>query len=245
MGSSLPFARLLPVLLAMSLGPALTCRAGGLVIEAPNLTVSPGSSGSFDVLLINTDPAGTAGYPVSLDSLELALAGPAGVAFTDVSINTVVPYIYTVSATTLPGSDPLNFGIAFPNAGFTVADSDGASPFFQTVKPRDQYGLASVSYSVSPNFSATDTIAMTSLNVGTSLSDIDGNPIPFTVTNGSISASAVPEPSTLILAATAVLIGLGAVWRPRWLPSRLEVLNETERKLAARPRKQPAGRRRR
>jgi hypothetical protein len=206
------FARLLPIIVAMNLGPALSCRAAGLVIEAPNLTVAPGSKGAFDVLLIDTDPVGTAGYPVSLDSLELVLSGPAGVAFTDVTINTIVPYIYTVSATTLPGSDPLNFGIAFPNSSFTVADSDGASPFFQTVNPGDEYGLANVSYTVSPTFGGTDTIAITSPNVGTQLADIDGNPIPFTVTNGSISTTSIPEPSTLIQAATAVLIGLGAVW---------------------------------
>ena len=120
-----------------------------------------------------------------------------------------------MSATTLPGSDPLDFGISFPNAGFTVADADGGSPFFQTVNPGDTFGLASVSYTVSPTFSGTDTITIASLNVGTSLSDIDGNAIPFTATNGSISATVIPEPSTLIQAATAVLIGLGAVWRRR------------------------------
>ena len=197
----------------MSLGPAVSCRADGLVIEAPDVTVAPGSSGSFDVLLLNTNAAGGASYGVSIDSLELALSGSAGVAFTDVTINTIVPYIYTVSATTLPGSDPLNFGILFPNAGFTVSDSDGGSPFFQTVNPGDTFGLANVSYMVSPTFSGTDTITIASLNVGTSLSDIDGNAIPFTAMNGSISTTSVPEPSTLIQAATAVLIGLGAVWR--------------------------------
>jgi hypothetical protein len=149
---------------------------------------------------------------VSLDSLDLALAGSPGIAFTNVTINTIVPYIYSVSATTLPGSDPLNFGITFPNAGFTVADSDGADPFFQTVNPGDTFGLAHVSYEVSPTFSGTDTITIASLNVGTSLSDINGNLIPFTAVNGSIS---IPEPSTLIQAATALVIGLGAVWRRR------------------------------
>jgi hypothetical protein len=201
--------------LAMSLGIASPCRADGLVIAAPDLIVTPGSSGSFDVLLVNTNAAGGASYGVSLDSLELALTGPAGVAFTDVTINTIVPYIYTVSATTLPGSDPLDFGIAFPNAGFTVADSDGGSPFFQTVNPGDQFGLANVSYSVSPTFSGSDAITIASLNVGTSLSDINGAAIPFTAINGSISTSSIPEPSALIQATAAVLIGLGAFWRRR------------------------------
>ena len=145
-------ARLLLILLATCACPAVSCRAAGLVIQAPDLMVTPGSSGSFDVLLTNTNAAGGASFGVSLDSLDLALSGSPGIAFTNVTIDTVVPYIYTVSATTLPGSDPLNFGIAFPNTGFTVADSDGASPFFQTVNPGDTFGLANVSYIGQPNF---------------------------------------------------------------------------------------------
>jgi hypothetical protein len=213
LGTGQRLGRLLLVVLAMSLGPAVSCRADGLVIEAPDLAVAPGSTGSFEVLLVNTNAAGGASYGVSIDSLDLALSGPAGVAFTDVTINTIVPYIYTVSATTLPGSDPLDFGITFPNAGLTVADSDGGSPFFQTVNPGDTFGLANVSYTVSPTFAGTDTITIANLNVGTSLADIDGNAIPFTASNGSISTAAIPEPSTLIQVASAALIGLGAVWR--------------------------------
>ncbi len=208
---------LLLVVLAIGFGPAASCRAAGLVIEAPTLTnVAPGSSGSFDVLLIDTDPSGSPAYNVAGDSLNLALTGSAGFSFTNVTINTFVSYIYSVSATTLPGSNPLNFGINFPNTDFTVADSDGASPFFQTVNPGDVFGLANVSYSVDPTASGTDTITIASLNVGTSLSDINGNLIPFTAVNGSIStAAAIPEPATLIPAATAVLIGLGVFWRRR------------------------------
>jgi hypothetical protein len=213
MGAGLRRARLVVVVLVMGLGIASPCRADGLVIEAPTLAVAPGSIGSFDVLLVNTNAAGGASYRVSLDSLELTLSGSPGIAFTNVTINTIVPYIYPVSATTLPGSDPLNFGITFPNTSFTVADSDGGSPFFQTVNPGDMFGLANVSYMVSPTFSGADTIMITSLDVGTSLADINGNPISFTSMNGLISTSLIPEPSTLIQAATAVLIGLGAVWR--------------------------------
>jgi PEP-CTERM motif len=58
-------------------------------------------------------------------------------------------------------------------------------------------------------------ITIASLKVGTSLSDINGNAIPFTAMSGSISTAAIPEPSTLILASSAVLIGRGAGWRRR------------------------------
>ncbi len=208
-------AGLLLIVLAMNPGFAGTCRAAGLVIQAPNLTVAPGSSGSFDMLLIDTDPIGSPAYSVAGDSLELTLTGSADIAFTNVTINTIVPYIYAVSATTLPESDPLNFGITFPNTSFTVSDSDGGSPFFQTVNPGDKFGLANVSYTVSPTVSGTDTIS--SLGIGTSLSDTNGNPIAVTSMDGSIS-TVIPEPSTLIQAATALLIGLGAVWRRRRHP---------------------------
>ena len=197
----------------MGLGHAVPCRAAGLVIEAPNLLVTPGSSGSFDVLVVNSNAAGAPSYGVSLDSLDLALSGPAGVTFTDVTINTIVPYIYTISATSLPGSNPLNFGITFPNTAFTVFDSDGGSPFFRTVDPGDRFGLANISYTVSPTFSGTDAITIASLNVGrrwrilteTRSHHGDERFDPM-----------IPEPSTLIQATTAVLIGIGAVVRRLW-----------------------------
>ncbi len=179
--------------------------------------VTPGSSGSFDVLLMNTNGPLGASYNIAADSLDLVLSGSPGFSFTDVTINTSVSYIYSVSATSLPGSDPLNFGITFPNMGFTVVDSDGADPFFQTVGPGATFGLARVFYTVDPTASGTDTITIASLNVGTSLSDINLNPFPFTAVNGVISTASVPEPSTLIQTGTAVLIGLGLAWRRRRL----------------------------
>jgi len=82
------------LVLAAALGRDVPCRAAGLVIEAPNVTAPAGSSGSFDLLLVNTNPAGGASYNVAADSFELSLLGPVAVTFTDVSINTIVPYIY-------------------------------------------------------------------------------------------------------------------------------------------------------
>lgn len=203
--------------LALTLGRTVPCRAG-LVIEAPTLyNVAPGSSGSFDVLLMNTNGPLGASYNIAGDSLDLVLSGSPGFSFTNVTINTSVSYLYSVSATSLPGSDPLNFGITFPNMGFTVVDSDGADPFFQTVGPGATFGLARVFYTVDPTASGTDTITIASLNVGTSLSDINLNPFPFTAVNGVISTASVPEPSTLIQTGTAVLIGLGLAWRRRRL----------------------------
>src|SRR5262249_52342784 len=122
------------LVLAATLGPALPCRAAGLVMEVPNLTGPPGSSGSFDVLLVNTNPAGGASYDVAADSIELAVLGPLGATFTGVSIDTTTaPYIYVTSGTTV-GGGPFSLD-TFPNTQFTASDSEFAAPGFRTVSP--------------------------------------------------------------------------------------------------------------
>jgi hypothetical protein len=204
------------LVLTATLGGAVPCHAAGLVIEAPNLTAATGSSGSFDVLLVNTNPAGGAGFDVAADSFGLSLMGPLSITFTDVSINTIVPYIYVTSGTTVPGGGPLSLD-TFPNTQFTASDSEFAAPGFRTVNPGDTFGLAHVSFAVSPTAPlGTDTINFVSS--ATSLSDNNGNSIPFSLVSGSISV--VPEPSALIEAATAALIGLGAFWWRRGPESR-------------------------
>ena len=187
---------------------AVPCSAEGLVIQAPHLTTTAGASGSFDVLLLNTNPAGGASFNVAADSFQLSLSGPLSVTFTDVTINTVVPYIYVTSGTT-QGGGPLSLD-TFPNTQFTASDSEFAAPGFRTVNPGDVFGLAHVSYSVS----ATTANGIDSLTITpgptTSLSDENGNSLPFTIANGSISVGAVPEPWALTQATiAAALIGLG------------------------------------
>jgi hypothetical protein len=197
------------LMLTATLGPAVPCRAAGLVIEAPNVIAAPGSSGSFDVLLVNTNPAGGASYDVAADSLGLSLVGPLSVTFTGVSIDTVAaPYIYVTSGTTVPGGLPLSLD-TFPNTQFTASDSEFASPGFRTVDPGQTFGLAHVSFAISPTSPlGTDTIAFVSPT--TSLSDQNGNAIPVSLVSGSIAS--VPEPSALAEAVTAALIGLGSFW---------------------------------
>jgi hypothetical protein len=191
------------LVLAACLGPALPCRAAGLVMEVPNLTGPPGSSGSFDVLLVNTNPAGGASYDVAADSIELAVLGPLGATFTGVSINTTTaPYIYVTSGTTV-GGGPFSMDI-FPNTQFTASDSEFAAPGFRTVSPGETFGLAHVTFAISPSSTGgTDTIMF--VFPGTSLSDINGASIPFTT-------QLVPEPAALTEAATAALLGLGSFW---------------------------------
>ncbi len=204
--------RVIAVAMAAIAGGAVPCSAGGLMIEAPNLSVTPGSSGSFDLLLVNTNPTGGTSYEVSSDQFVLSLSGPLGITFTGVSIDTVAaPYIFVSSGTTQPGGLPLSID-TFPNIQFTGADTEFALPGFRTVNPGDTFSLAHVSYAVSsstPNGIDTITIAPFPDSL---LTDLAGNPIPFGITNGSIT---IPEPWALTQASTAILVGLGLVWRRR------------------------------
>src|SRR5262245_59511403 len=181
------------LLLMATLGRAGPCRAD-LLIEAPDLAVAPGSRGTFDLLLVNTNPSGGARYHVAADSLGLSLAGPLSITFTDVSINTIAPYIDVTSGTT-QGGGPLSLD-TYPNTQFTASDSEFAAPGFLTVNPGDTFGLAHVAFAVSPTTAGgTDVIALDSL--ATSLSDSTGDLIPVALVGGSIRVGFVPESAAL------------------------------------------------
>ena len=129
--------RVIAVALAAIVGGAVPCSAAGLMIEAPNLTATPGSSGSFDLLLVNTNPTGGTSYDVSSDQFVLSLSGPLGITFTGVSIATdpvAAPYIFVSSGTTQPGGPPLSTD-TFPNTTFTGADTEFATSGLPNSEP--------------------------------------------------------------------------------------------------------------
>jgi hypothetical protein len=180
--------------LAIALGIDVSCRAD-LVIEAPNLTVAPGSSGSFDVLITST--GGT--FSVASDTVELSLLGLSGVTFTGVSIDTVTPYIYGALSATTAGST-FTFS-TFPGTQFETFDfilSTGAT----TIGPGDSFGLVNVQYSVAADATPGATGPLT-IGPDTSLADAAGLPVSFTAQNGSVTVAvtAIPEPSAAILLA--------------------------------------------
>ncbi len=189
---------------------AAPCFATGLVIEAPDLTVSAGSSGSFDLLLVNTNPTGGASYNIAADQFMLTVSGPADIQFTSESINTVAaPYIFVQSGGSV--FDQLS------TTSFTAADTEFAAPGYRTVNPGDTFGLANVSYSVSPTTAnGTDKLTI-SLIPGTGdffFYDANSNGIAAGISSqGSIRVGpAIPEPWALTQAAIGALVGLGLVW---------------------------------
>ena len=190
----------LPILVSVALGIDAPCRAA-LVIQAPNVTVASGSSGSFDVLITSTGGS----FNVASDIVELSLTGLSGVSFDSVSIATSTPYIYGGNSATTQGST-FTFS-TFPGTSFETFDflfPAGA----QTIASGDTFGLVNVQYSVAANATpgATGTLM---IGPDTSLADASGNNVSFTAPNGSItiSRSSIPEPSAVILLA----IGCAAV----------------------------------
>ena len=117
--------RVIAVALVAIIGGAVPCSAGGLVIEAPDLTATPGSSGSFDLLLVNTNLTGGTSYDVSSDQFVLSLSGPLGITFTGVSIATDPVggrLRLRIVSHNAAGRPPLSAD-TFPNTTFTGADT--------------------------------------------------------------------------------------------------------------------------
>jgi hypothetical protein len=193
-----------------ALASASECHAG-LVLSVENVTTTAGSLGSFDVLITNTNPTNGASYGVAADVLDISLTGTTGVEFTGVTIaTTTASYIFPVSGTG-PGN-PFSSSL-FPNTQFFASDSDfqTTSPFERIITPGQSYGLAHVTYQVMAGAAPSmGTISILSDSAGdeTSLADFAGNPVGFSTSNGSfIVASAVPEPSALLLTATGLALG--------------------------------------
>jgi hypothetical protein len=203
---------LAPAILAViALGVDARCRAG-LVIEAPSVTVAPGSSGSFDVLITST--GGT--FDVAGDTIELSLTGLSGVTFTGVQpqmgASSPFSYIFAVPASTQGGTFSFD---TFPNTQFDVLDSEFSLLGYQAIGSGDFFGVVNVQYSVDASAMRG---AMGTLAIGpdTSLSDPSGNPVAFTTQNGSITISSVPEPMGLVSAVIGMtMVGAGFFVRAR------------------------------
>ena len=158
----------------------------GLLIELPTISVTPGTLGEFDVLVFNNNPMGGGSYNVAGFSLELSLAGPAGVMFTGVDIaTTAAPYLFHLSGTDvpMPGSSPLSYDL-FPTTTFMASDAEFAAPYFNVIAPGETYGLAHVYYVADATAGSGDLQWI--VGPGTSFSDINGNNV-------------IPEPSSWVL----------------------------------------------
>ncbi len=175
----------------------------GIIIEAPSIVATPGSSGSFDVTIHNDNAMGGASFKIGGFSLGLSLSGAPGVNFTAVDILTSIGYVFVVS-----GGPPFSFD-AFPNTSFSASDSEFDMSGFREIAPGDSFGLAHVYFTVDASAAGGDRPLILD-TFGTSLSDETGiDPVAFQSVNGNVhvngGVSTVPEPATWVL----MSIGLG------------------------------------
>ncbi len=188
---------------ALTLFAPVTTRPAraGLIVQALNSTADSGGTGAFDVVV--NDTGGT--FQVAGFSVELSLPVGSAVSFADVTTDTLAaPYLFGTLQ-----SPPFTFD-SFPTQDFSASDFTLAAPGFITLNPGDIFGLAHVTYSIDPGAPA-GPITVSLVPAGTSLSDNEGNPVSFTMSEGTITiaASTVPEPSSLVLAGVgAALLAL-------------------------------------
>jgi hypothetical protein len=193
---------------ALLLFTAPTPARAGLVLQVENSSAPPGGTGSFDVIL--SDTAGT--FAVSGFQVELSVPGASGVHFSGVDTSTTTaPYLFGTLQT-----PPLSFD-TFPNTTFTASDSDATPPFFVTLNPGDEFGLAHVTYTVDTGTTLGTLVPVSIVTGGTFLFDNTTpipNSIPYTPVNGTITVtvSTIPEPSTVVTAAIGGTCFLAVSW---------------------------------
>jgi hypothetical protein len=195
----------LALLAATSLALAASPAQAGLVFEVLNSTAKSGGLGSFDVVLLDT--GGT--YQVSGFSIEPVVSAGSGVKFTSATPNPIAAaYLFGTyqSAPSPFATDPNNPNspAQFPLTDFVASDADFTAPYFVTLNTGNEYGLAHVTYSVAQG-TPTGSITVSLASSGTSLSDINGDPITFTTSNGIIGV--VPEPASIV----SLLLGVALI----------------------------------
>ena len=165
-----------------------------LIVSAPSLVALTGTSGTFDVLLQNTGPSAVS---IGGFSFGISTTNP-GITFTVANISTGTTYIFNGNSFFGP-----NITIS---SGTSLTASDSAdTPTSVSVLANSFVGLGHVAYSISGG-AATGSFAITLSGPATSLSTATGTNIPVdTLTNGSITVSATPEPASLGLVGGLVL----------------------------------------
>ena len=93
--------------------------------------------------------------------------------------------------------------------------------------PGETFGLEHVSYSVAPGAALGPvTVSLVGLGTTTQILDLNGNLLPFTPANGTITiTTAVPEPSSLRLWSSALFVASMTMVARRGLTSTLGKLS--------------------
>jgi hypothetical protein len=179
-----------------------------IVLSLESVTGAPGSTGTFDVLLTNT---GSSSQNIAAFNFELTTPDT-NISFTDVTTS-------TTTATYIFPSSFFGPDITTIASGQTVEAGDVDATFNGTdVAAGATYGIGNVSYSIDPGaingeIAEVDFAAFTD----TSLADSQFNNVGFSSQSGTITVqtSTVPEPSTALPLAAALLFGACLMRRRR------------------------------
>ena len=169
-----------------------------MIISATTVTAAAGSTGDFFyVNLTNTGPSSQ-----NIAGFSIGISVTPAITLTGGNESTVSPYIFSGDS----GDAVFSLPLVTSSPGQTLQASDFSnSGAGDTLASGATVGLAMITFNVAGGTSAgpiTITISTTCGTPCSSLSDSLAANVPFTVTNGTINvtASAVPEPSTLLLA---------------------------------------------
>jgi len=178
---------------------------GSSILSIESVTGAPGSTGIFDVLLTNT---GISSQNIAAFNFELTTSDT-HITFTGVSTSTTATYIFPSS---FFGPNITTFAIVQ-----SVEAGDVDATFVGTnIAPGATYGLGNVSYSIAPG-AVNGEIAEIGFAAfpSTSLVDSGGTNVDFTTESGTIGveSSTVPEPSTTLPVAGALLVGAWLIRR--------------------------------
>lgn len=187
---------------ALAVLVAANSASADLVIEVvpASLPVGAGSTGNFfEVDLINNGNSPVGPFTLSAFNVTITTDPAAGIMFTGGDTSTSATYVFSGNSV----------GFLFGNPGGTnTADvSDLANDLSQGIPQNSTFGLGRIFFDVS-GAAKSGTYA---LAIDTATSLISGSPdfapLNFTPVNGQVIVSAaVPEPSSMALAVTALFV---------------------------------------
>ena len=115
----------------------------GLVFRVTPSEAIPGSSGWFDIVLLNdSDPATGPTYQVGGFSAEVFVADGSGVTFTGATEDTDDQYIFSNNLS------PPTLAWSMADAGISVTDLSQVSPYYRDLAPGETVGLARILYTL-------------------------------------------------------------------------------------------------
>jgi len=201
-------ACILPALAVLVIGSTPTTARADLVMSIENSSAPVGGAGAFDVLLVDT--GGT--FQVGGFSVDVMTMG-SDITLTGASTSTMTAS-YIFGTLQFPPFVSLN-----TPTEVAAGDTDFTFPGYITLPTpplsTETVGLVRITYAVDPS-ALPGMVPVSFVAAGTSLSDGNGSPIGYTLSDGMITISSVPEPMSLVSAVIGMtMVGAGFLLKAR------------------------------